>query len=539
MAVKEHDIYRDRAPLWWFWTLTYAGGEYMRGNALYSLAGQAVRRMYPTKDIADSDVNYLWRFPGEEQAAYNSRIERAHFDRLAGSALDAIVAGVTQDAADPTVPEAMAPLLADVDARGTKWDEWTVNKATIVGMCGHTHVGVDLPSAEMIEREMRAPGLPFLYLIPPLSMVCWELDEYGEWAMATVREAVPCGQGKSAAMRLRYRIWTPETIRLVDGNGAPIQFTNDAGESIGDTIENPYGKVPITTTYYAPDPLLGDERIGRSWMEGPARKNQEHYNLGSMILEIAFKVTFPTLAISVPEGESSIAPEQKVAMGLNQALAYTGAVPQWLNPPRESIDVLRDLRNENAMAIRHAAGLAAPEMPGQGSQEMPSGEALRQTRVNLGALLGSFGTQLSAGDTRDLKMAAHVGGFADDEIQAPYPEDYAAPDSLVRLDEVIKSLVDVGLREVPEANALLMEAALKVVLPAADNKRIGLALEQIKIAAEEAAAAEKARKEASQAAMERLANGEGAAPFGPKAGPQADAEQPDEEVPEDDGEQAA
>lgn len=503
----EHPLYRRRVSLYWFWTLTYAGGEYMRGGALNSLAAPAIRRIYLTRDISDAELNYLWRFDGESSRSYDARLDRAIFERLAGGALDAIVAGVLGGAGQPVVPEPLTPMLLDVDARGSTWAEFRLQKATLAALLGHCHVGCDLPDEEMIASGRRPAGLPYLYLIPPTNLIGWELTEWGEWRRAVVREVLSRDvQGPGS---LRYRIWTPETIRVTDGAGVTLPWVDADGAPVGDERPNPYGRIPITTTFYASDPLLADERIGRSWMENPARRNQHHYNVGSWIDEIAFKVTFPTLAMPVPEGESSIAPEQKVALGLGQALAYSsaGGPPTWLNPPRESIDVLRDLRNEDVALIRQAAGLAAPEQP-SGSNEMPSGEALRVTRANLGALLGSFAANLRAGDERDLRMALECAGWTGD-VSAPYPEDYAAVDEVARLDEIARSLGEIGLGEVPAARALLLKAALQAVLPGGDPEAMTEAHDQIELAAKERAELAERQAAEREAALETMDDGAG------------------------------
>lgn len=467
--IDENPYYRERAPLWWFWTLSYAGGEYMRGSVLNSLAGRALSRFAPTRDVRDTSIDFLWRFEGEAGHRYSDRLDRARYDRLAGAALDAVVAGLTQGVSDPEVPPALAPMLEDVDGRGTGWAEWRIMKATLAGMCGHVHVGVDLPDEEMVANGVRPAGLPFMYLIPALSLPDWEVDEDGTWVRAVVRE---CRGGVD-----RYRHWTRDEVWVTDARGAEVA---------GSRIVNPFGLVPISTTFYAPDPLTAGQRMGRAWMESPARVNQHHYNVGSWIDEIAFRVTFPSLAIPVPDGESSVAPEQKVAMGPGQALGFSGGgLPQWLSPPRESIDVLRDLRSEDVQLIRQAAGLSSPEAAG--SKEMPSGEALRQLRQNLGALLGAFAQQMASGDERDLMLAQELQGSTG-EVHAPYPTDYAGSDSISRLDEVERAYA--LLRDVPSASTSLLRTAFQVVLPGADadtRDAVARQLEQRREDAEKAA----------------------------------------------------
>ncbi len=474
--IQVNEVYSERAPLWWFWLLSYAGGEYMRGSSVYSLALPTVRRLSVSRDVSPQLVDYLWQFRGETPAEFQERLARAHYRRLAGAGLDAVVAGVQVGAGQPNVPEGMRPLLDDVDARGSSWTEFRAQLLTGCAGFGHMHVGADLPSP----GQDRAAGLPFLYLISPLAMVDWVLDQWGEFTRCVVRELAVRGEGVGYQDRVRYREWTRESVRLLDSSGTPVA---------GSEQPNPYGFIPITTVYYAVDPLFPDERIGRSWMESPARDNQHHYNVCSWIDEIAFKVTFPQMTIPVPEGESSLPPEVKQAIGVDKALPYTvgGGAPAWISPPRDSVDVLRELRREDERAIKEAAGLVTLD---NGSREMPSGEALRQLRVDLGALLGSFGRQGRSGEERVLEMVAAIMGVAG-PIEVPYPDDYAAPDSAARLDE-IERVYNLGLKDIPRAGGLLLETALQAVLPNAPAEQVKMAAQQIQ---DRAADAERAAED--------------------------------------------
>jgi hypothetical protein len=464
MTLSTHEIYEERSSLWWFWLLTYAGGEYMRG---FTLPAPGIRKLESTRDQPTIGGDYLWRFEGEDEDRYKGRIERAHYERQAGAALDAIVAGVLEGVGPPTLPAKLEAMLLDVNARGTPWPEWRNGAATWAGNFGHVHVGAELPTAE--GGLDRTPGLPFLYLITPLDMIDWKLDQWGAWDRAVVRESLPRNEGGRAV--LGYRAWTKTEVMLLDEKGAVIP---------GSERVNPYGFVPIETLYYSADPIYSSQRIGRAWMESPARRNQHLYNVQSWIDQIAFRVTFPNLAYPVPPGESSVSPEQKKAVGVNTPLAFTQGAgrPFWLSPPRESIDVLRELARDDIRAIREMAGLASPEGPASGSAEMPSGEALRQLRANLGAILGQFARQLQAGDDRILKLAARVMGAGEDEVKVEYPESYADVDDTIKLDEAQRAL-DLGLEGVPTANAMILEHVLRTVLPGAEAEKLEEAVKEI------------------------------------------------------------
>lgn len=467
MTVQNHEIYDERYSLLWFWLLSYAGGEYMRSGVL---TDSRVRRLRVRYDQPVTINDVLWRFRGEKEAEFNDRVDRAHYERQAGAALDAIVAGVLSGVGEPSVPDKLAPMLMDVDGKGTPWAEWRIQQATWAGCSGHVHVGADLPTPGGIDR---AKGLPYLYLINPIALTNWSLDQWGDWTMARVKETVSAGEppdedGRTwKAGSVRYRQWTRETVTLLDENGNPRS-----------EMPNPFRFVPIETVYYTADPIYSHERIGRAWMESPARRNQHLYNVHSWIDQIAFRITFPMLAVPVPEGESSVSPEQQKAVGVEAPFAYPqgGSPPSWLSPPRESIDVLRDLAKEDIRAIRQMAGLSSPEQPG--GNEMPSGEALRQLRANLGALLGGFARQLQGGDERVLKMAARIMGANPDQVEVSYPDDYADVDDTVKLEEAQRAL-DAGLEGVPTANAMILESVLRTVLPSADAKQLEKAVAEI------------------------------------------------------------
>lgn len=463
-VVKEkHWFWQDMSPFWWFWLAAWRGGSYFKSSSARSIpasspAGQIVRSWRYTSTWDESEpptVAWLWSHDRESDSDYAERVMRASWRRYAGYAIDVLTAGVC---AGVPMPKTLLPekWLTNVTLDNQDFQAFRAQVALETSVFGHTWVAGD----------KKLDGTPYLYTVNPLNLTNWRMgrDRKLEWAI--VREKRPpelepvwrTGKtGESDRPECVYRLWTRNTVELVDHDG----------KSIEPERVNTYGRVPLEPVFYARD-ISRHEPCGLSVMEDIADVNLHEYNVRSMRDVILLDTAFPFLAVNVPEGETKLRTTQTIEVATNRWVAFFGSPPVWIQPGPEAITTHTEILREDIDSIRELAGLKTPHEDGAG---VVSAEAMRIMRANLDARFTAHGRNLKDGEERYLNMIQGIAGQKPEGAESAYPPDYSMQEDKTRVDTAIAKL-DAGLRDTPEAQAEILKQVFRIGMPALEPEQL-------------------------------------------------------------------
>lgn len=475
MTIAKHPVWSNRAPFWRTWLECWRGGEHFRAasvasSSVTSAGSQPIVSSWTWGDSGDDALPpaaWLWSHSRETDASYAERVARSSFRRYAGFAIDALAAGVTEGVAPPTTrlgPE----WLSRVTCHGQDIRAFRRSKAIGTELFGHMWIGADRSDDEN-------GGMPYLYLVSPLELVDWQVKRGYQLLWAVVREKVALtrpvpftstGVGPRSGRRDEtlqvYRLWTEEYSQRFDSEGRALP-----GED-GAQIPNELGRVPLEIAFHVPD-YSSPDPAGISVMADLAPINLHEYNLRSLRDVILTDTAFPFLAISRPEGVTSIDPESQIELATDRAVAYTGAsAPVWVQPEATSVDVLTAQIREDVNAIRELAGL---KIAMEDSGSAISADALRLVRANLDARFGAHASHLQDAEIRAIRMAQEIAGMGPEGVESTWPTDYGAQETGGRLDDIAKVL-DLGLRDVPSGHAEALKSAVQAALSGSPTKVI-------------------------------------------------------------------
>lgn len=206
--------------------------------------------------------SYLFKHERENRRRYAERQERQiHFPFLS-SIINIFVAGILRNAPvragyenDP-----WDEYHKNVDLLGTNFDSFLVQALNLALCFGRIHAVTDRPKSgdnsysrrAQIDNEERA----YSYLVTPLDVTNWLLDDRGRFVWVQIQEPVPQDRqpGEDIVPAYQYRIWYRdrwEIWRPVKENTTP----NDvASRFIRDEVGyHNLGEVPISTLYATKD----------------------------------------------------------------------------------------------------------------------------------------------------------------------------------------------------------------------------------------------------------------------------------------------
>lgn len=391
--VKPSKEYSDLKPYWEFLIASYSSGyRYVSKRTLF-------------KHARETDTDYANRLrratpPGYARAVINtyaSLLRRGGASRSTGN------------------PEFEEFLKTDCDMRGTPFDQFVLDVCFPVSQAiGFTWCLVDMlpvPDEVLSAADEQEAGLvPYTVHYSPLDVVNWGWDMFGRLAHATVKAKLPDGKDG-------YKLWLPDSWALYSAEYALL-----------DRQDHSAGVVPFALLYNERDP--SDQNAGVSAITNIAYLNREVFNLQSLIQEFMYKQCFNILILD----EDMLSDKGRLAIGTSNALPASkeGVLPQYVSPPSEPAQYLRETIDSDIQAIYAEAGLVDRSAHQQAQAQSGISRAFEFHNTN--TLL-----RKKASNLEDFERAVADLWFAwmdgDSDYVVSYPADFDIRDLTQELDE--------------------------------------------------------------------------------------------------------
>lgn len=277
---------------------------------------------------ADSSA-YLWKHASESTQEYEERCARAVHIPVFSRVIDIYSAGILRAPPKRENAAAWAGYHADVDLAGTDYDAFISDALNLALAFGRVHAITDVVPLEgdapiTMGDQLRSGIRPYTYLVTPLSLVDWALDDRGRFLWAVIAESsdeqrAPGERQKKS--RMRYRVWTRDGWTLWTETEKRREYAPIAQG------KHNVGEVPIATLWTSRSKAMACESPFADVLDGDRRLFNKYSELDTLERYCGFPV------LAIPE-----APDKQTGpLDLGPARAFTydsgaGGSPSWLSP---------------------------------------------------------------------------------------------------------------------------------------------------------------------------------------------------------------
>lgn len=294
--------------------------------------------------------DHLIQYVRESAEAFKRRKERAYFPNYAKDVAVTLSGHLFKKPAERNF-QGIVHIEAFAKSTNLKGDitlQEFMKKAHLHSFAfGYCMVVVDKPvEAQDNLKEELEQGNPYAYIVDPLDMLDWEIDDAGNFEWVKFKETYrtnpdqPLGEHE---VKTRYRIWTKEDWALYSSdNDTPIEQGKHG-----------LGRVPVVMIRH--EESLKYEDIGTSTFSSIVKLVHRLYNAISEKDNILLGSTFPILTIPVLEEFEQKADENDTSSEKNQPALGVGSLitydpdsrhaPAFINhdgKPVENYDTLID-----------------------------------------------------------------------------------------------------------------------------------------------------------------------------------------------------
>ena len=303
--------------------------------------GARPRSIYDVR-VRGAAQSFLWKHDRETDEEYADRARRLYHLAIFRSVINVYVAGILKmPPRRDAKGEAWERYDNDVDGRGTKVDTFCRRALTMALAYGRVHAITDRPPSPFevaTKADAAAAPQPYSYLVSPLDIVDWALDDRGEFVWLVHREDAPDTRSPGSAppkTRNQYRIWTrSETAvwRETESGvslGSAFVASPDSFEQIGGTIAHGLGRIPVATLW-ATEEDRQKEMACESAFADTLDLDRHALNKLSELDETERSQTFALLAVPVREGGA----KAEISVGPFRAFAFDADVgtPSYVSP---------------------------------------------------------------------------------------------------------------------------------------------------------------------------------------------------------------
>lgn len=314
--------------------------------------------------------SYLWKHPRETLHEYQERQARQDHLSLFQSIVNIFVSGILLTGAEYKPPVDKPPWSeyhANADLVGTDFSSFVRQALSIAIAMGRCHAITDRPSSgaanSRLEEEHRGDRT-YSYLITPLELVDWELDDKGRFIWAKVREVDTSQDSwrsptdETLDTHWQYRVWHRDWWELFrsprpDKKPDLLAKPEDAKWFRAEAAFHSVGEVPIATLYAGKDgrPTAMDTE---SPLSDVADADRKVLNRQSELDELERSQAFALLAI--PETESG--PAGGVDIGPFRAFTYPSeaGAPDYVSPDQQILAGKAERIANSLHVIRQLAG---------------------------------------------------------------------------------------------------------------------------------------------------------------------------------------
>lgn len=187
---------------------------------------------------------YLIRHPYETQKQYEIRLERSTYRNFAAPVVDVFSSYICDKRPKRTLPEALSPMLENIDRRQTDADVFFANQARLAAARGASFILCDMERAQgATQADDRLAGrraLPYFVAVNPDDVYDWSLDERGlAWAVIHSTEPLPGRPFEAPMGRDILTVWSRSGWRKYAGkpHSADTIAAIDIGSALDGSME--------------------------------------------------------------------------------------------------------------------------------------------------------------------------------------------------------------------------------------------------------------------------------------------------------------
>ena len=405
----------------------------MRKNILYE-AARAKREkaldLYEGGDRVEKKSGYLTRHLFETEKQYEVRLSRVAYRNFAAPIVDIFASFVCGRRPERDLPEALQPILADVDRLGTDADVFFASIVRLSAAGGIRFVLIDSESPQgRTIAEARRLGrrmVPYFVSIDPDDVYDWHLDNRGlAWAVVHSRETTTAEPFREPEAIDVLTVWTRSDWRRYTSLASPAAASGsrDARQGIGPSFvlagegNHPLGVVPLVPLAFEPvTPMTGNSVIDDvlSHLVRLYRRDSERD-------KELFDGAVPLGIINGVDQET-----QKNFLRASSNILFSsekaGIDGRYLEPSGVSFEALRIAIEEDVASIREIALRMVRPLSAVGE----SAESKSIDRQQLDTQLAAFARRCANFEAQCWQIAAKCLGLNVDpeSIKTPYNEDY-------------------------------------------------------------------------------------------------------------------
>lgn len=434
---------------------------------------------------SEAGDTYLDRFPREDGAKFQRRMDVAHYVNYTGPICDLYSSYLSSQPATRQGHEGRADLAAwlrNADGRGTSWDELRdetiVQRALELGWCPVMFDKDAAPEGVAITSRAQEHSLNLgVRAIPlfPANLPQWECDDAGALLWAKVRLDY-CEKPDPLGGEIRYEkylIWT-----RTDVSEYRITTSAEGDESatvVRDKVPHSFGAVPVIVfrAGKAPD----DSIRGISIVGAVAVENRRHFNLLSELDEHLRSTVFALLQVPIPSGTQA---PNELLTGAGNAVPVPADASQpykFVSPEASVADTYETRLKSSEREMYRIAN--APYESDSGAAQSGVSRAYQFDGTNKRLVKIAKGS--ASAEQRALQLVSvMLGGSQQDaaSLLVTPPAEFRVDDLSVDLDNLIKAVSIRGMAAT--AKKLMVLRSVHKMLPnmsASDRQAVAVELE--------------------------------------------------------------
>ena len=416
--------------------------------------------------LSDFDVqsspsqSFLWKHERETVNEYSDRSRRQINWPVFQKLVNTFVSGILR--ADPTVGDPGKELsdpwrsyVQDVDLAGTPMSTFR-RRALALALCfGRVHAVTDRPPGDVMPlnrlQQETSKQRAYSYLVTPLNVTDWLLDDYGQYVWVVIREPEPDTRAPGrpqADFKWQYRVWYKDSWEL-------WRSTDTEGEYIQvDGAEHDFGRVPVNTLYVTREgenPCMAAESPLSDFLD----LNRHVLNKFSELDETERSQTFDILLVP-GEGTGALELGHFRGMTFN---GESGAKPDYISPNPQHASGKWDRISAQMFTMRQLASTGRGKA--EYSKEERSGDAIMLESADQQNQMASWA---SAGQDFEDGLYRNVASWEnikDNVPQSNWSRKFDVRGLMTQVNEVMT------LAKVP---GVTLEASAAMAAPLVDRK---------------------------------------------------------------------
>ncbi len=382
------------------------------------------------------DGSYLWQYPREDNADFETRKEMARYHNYVETLVDLYVRFMfTQGVDRQSKSDDFNAWLEDVDGAGCSIDDYMKRFAAIALVNGHAGTLVDkTPDEATGPSKADEVARVFATLYPAPTIADWRADQFGLAAVklleavpqADITEELPDGEEAQ-----RFLLWDREGWARFDHKGQLVS---------GDVTN-----MDVPLVILRPKPSYLNAMLGRALISN-VNVVRALFNRASEEDEVLRTQAFSVLTVNVPsDGNVAQAKEQLGgSIGTAKALVVQGEI-DYKTPDQK---VPEAIRNNIEYLVRELYRAAHMRFH-RDSLQAETAEAIRLQHAELNEMLQGFARALSAAE---LQMArawfawmsptpeAAEAAYDAADVQASYPKEFFIEDLATDLQNWVEGI---------------------------------------------------------------------------------------------------